>query len=444
MTVATSTRSSTETPTIPAAAGAALAAYVLVTIGSCVRGDTLLLLGVPLTVAGCAVAWIATRNTRPAAECSIAWPILSLSALAAIGLAAPAVDDSLRWFTLATRAYFAAAIVLLGVFAGSGAAGRRRTTIALVAAAVALQIAAPFGIHAEVDLWSWTQSAAMALLHGVHPYTVRAPDLQRGGFDFGSTPTVYPYMPLTLIAAAPWVAAFGDYRFGIAACLPLTIVLFRRAGRALQVEDTPLDLLTLALVLHPLGAAMTATGYLEPLLVVTATAFVLRAATAARGIGEATAFLLLPALKQYVVAPTLLYAAMRGRIRSMAAGAAIAAATILPFVVWQWRPTIDGIFFFVRAPLGFRADSDSMAALAFALTGADTPRSAAIAAQFVAAAVAYHRLRDRGLEGLLLASALSLLTSFLVAPQAFTNYYYFAAALLLLSALAAAGRRRAA
>ena len=49
-----------------------------------------------------------------------------------------------------------------------------------------------------------------------------------------------------------------------------------------------------------------------------------------------------------------------------------------------------------------------------------------------------------GLEGLLLASALSLLGSFLVAPQAFTNYYSFAGALLLLSGLAAAGRRRAA
>src|SRR6185312_15308423 len=120
---------------------------------------------------------------------------------------------------------------LVGVFAGSGSIGRRRTTFALAAGAVALQFAAPFGIHTQVDLWSWTQTATLALLHGVHPYTVRAPDLQHGGFDFGSAPTLYPYMPLTLVAAAAPVAWLGDYRFGVACCLPITILLFRRAGR---------------------------------------------------------------------------------------------------------------------------------------------------------------------------------------------------------------------
>jgi hypothetical protein len=241
------------------------------------------------------------------------------------------------------------------------------------------------------------------------------------------------------------VAWLGDYRFGVACCLPITIFLFRRAGRALGVADAQLDLLTLALVLHPLAAALTGTGYLEPLLVLTAALFVIFAASARDNrVGEATAFLLLPAIKQYVMAPLLLYVAMRGRPRAIVVGIAVAAATVLPFALWQWRPTIDGILFFVRAPLRFRADSDSLAALVFALTGLESPRSIAIAAQFIVAAAAYGLLRDRGLEGLLLASALSLLGSFLVAPQAFTNYYSFAGALLLLSALAAAGRRRTA
>jgi len=443
MTFAAPTQATSDRETVPAAAGAALSAYVLVTIGSCLRGDILLLLGVPLTAAGCLVAWFAARGTGPASEWPAEWLALSLSALAAVGLAAPAVDDSQPWFTITTRAYFALAIVLVGVFAGSGSIGRRRTTFALAAGAVALQFAAPFGIHTQVDLWSWTQTATLALLHGVHPYTVRAPDLQHGGFDFGSAPTLYPYMPLTLVAAAAPVAWLGDYRFGVACCLPITILLFRRAGRALAVADAQLDLLTLALVLHPLAAALTGTGYLEPLLVVTATAFVVFAASARRNrIGEATAFLLLPALKQYVIAPLLLYAAMRGRPRAIAAGIAVAAATVLPFAFWQWRPTMDGILFFVRTPLRFRADSDSLAALVFALTGLESPPSIAIAAQFIVAAAVYRPLRDRGLEGLLLASALSLLGSFLAAPQAFTNYYSFAGALLLLSALAAAGRRR--
>ncbi len=443
MTLVESTPSQRASDTLPATAGAALTAYVLVSIGSSLHGDILLLLGLPLTVAGFVVACLAARSGAAArARLPLARAAMLLSALAAVGLVAPRIGDSRSWFTLATRAYFALAIVLVGVFAGSGAAGRRRTTGALVIGAIMLQVAAPFGVHVTVDLWSWTQTATLALLHGVHPYTVLAPDLQRGGFDFGSTPTVYPYMPLTLLAAAPWVAWLGDYRFGVACCLPITVALLRRAGRALEVETAFVDLVTLAIVLHPLGTAMTATGYMEPLLVMTAAAFFLFAATAPRGVGEATAFLLLPALKQYVAAPVLLYLAMRGRARSVAVGLIVAAATVAPFLWWQWHPTVAGMFYFVRVPLGFRRDSDSIAALLVALTGLEAPRSLAVLTEFVVAGVGYRLLRDRGLEGLVLASALSLLASFLVAPQSFTNYYYFAGALLLLSSLAAAQGRR--
>lgn len=49
-------------------------------------------------------------------------------------------------------------------------------------------------------------------------------------------------------------------------------------------------------------------------------------------------------------------------------------------------------------------------------------------------------LRREGLGGLLLASGLALLTSFLLGTQAFVNYYAFAAALLLFAALTFARR----
>jgi uncharacterized membrane protein YhaH (DUF805 family) len=61
--------------------------------------------------------------------------------------------------------------------------------------------------------------------------------------------------------------------------------------------------------------------------------------------------------------------------------------------------------------------------------------------QFVVAAVAWWRLRDHGLSGLLLASALSLYATFLIGWQAFVNYYYFVGALLLLSGLTRAGNQ---
>jgi len=439
MTIVDATRSPSSADTLPAAASATLAAYALVSIGSSLHGDVLLVLGVPLTTAGFALACLVARRGD---RCSAPWPLgrltMLLSALAAVGLVTPALDDSVRWFTVATRIFFAAAIVLVAVFEGARGAGRRRVTLALAIAAVALQFAACFGVHVTVDLWSWTETAARALLRGIHPYTVRAPDLQHGGFDFGSTPTVYPYMPLTVIAAAPWVAWLGDYRFGVACCLPITIALMRRGGRALDVDATFIDVATLALVLHPFGTSITATGYMEPLLVTAASAFVFFAATVPRGSAEATAFLLLPALKQYAIAPVLLYAAFRGRARTIAVGVAAALASVAPLLLWRWRPTLDGMLYFVRAPLAFRTDSDSLAAVFFAITRIETPRAVAVVAQAVAAAAAYRTLRDRGLDGLLLASAISLLASFLVAPQAFTNYYYFGGALLLLSSLAAA------
>ena len=265
------------------------------------------------------------------------------------------------------------------------------------------------------------QTATTAMLHGIHPYTVRAPDLQHGGFDFGSTPTVYPYMPLTLVAAAPWVALLRDYRFGIACCLPITILLIRRAGRVLRVDDAHLDLLTVALVLHPAAPEMAGIGYLEPLLVVTAAAFVLLAATERRGgFGEATASCSCRQSSKCDRACPAVCGHARAR-KIGRGGSRYRRGDRRAVRLWRWRPTIDGILFFVRVPLRFRTDSDSLATLLFALTGIESPRSIPIVVQFVAAAVAYRRVRNRGLEGLLLASALSLLSSFLVAPQAFTK-----------------------
>jgi hypothetical protein len=55
--------------------------------------------------------------------------------------------------------------------------------------------------------------------------------------------------------------------------------------------------------------------------------------------------------------------------------------------------------------------------------------------QLIVGAVAWCRLKQHRLSGLLLASALSLFATFLVGWQAFVNYYYFIGALLILAAL---------
>ena len=55
--------------------------------------------------------------------------------------------------------------------------------------------------------------------------------------------------------------------------------------------------------------------------------------------------------------------------------------------------------------------------------------------QLVVGGIAWWRLKDHGLSGLMLASALSLYATFLVGWQAFVNYYYFVGALLILAAI---------
>jgi hypothetical protein len=245
-----------------------------------------------------------------------------------------------------------------------------------------------------------------------------------------------PYMPLVIVAAAPWIAVLGDCRFELAVCLPITIVLLRAAGRRLRVDHWLIDAVTLAWVLHPRATMMVIKSYQEPLLVVVLALFVYLASRDEDGYGQSIAFFLLPALKQYVVAPVLIYAAMRRRRPwAVAIGAAVAAATIVPFVVWNARATIDGMSYLMRVPIGFRADSDSLSALAAQVFDIHSGRALGVAAQLVAGAAAWALLRRQALGGLLLASALSLLASFLLATQAFFNYYYFAGALLLCTSL---------
>src|SRR5450759_462292 len=388
-----------------AASRAALIAFLLVTIGSCVGGHLRFLIGVPVAVAGLIAACVAVRRAR---ETRIERPLdavyVLLSVMAAIGVAAPSPDSS-TWYEILYRAHPAIGLVTIGILAAGPARWRRRAVWITVSTAVLLAALAPLAVpNPYIDVWNWMQTCGRALLHGVHPYTVQAPEFTHGALDYGSTPTVFPYMPLVLVAAAPWIAVVGDYRFELALCLPIAVALLRAAGRRLRVDGWMIDAVTLAFVLHPRATLMVIKGYQEPLLVVVLALFVYLAARDEDGYGQAIAFFLLPALKQYVVAPVLIYAAMRRRRKwAIAIGAAVAAATIVPFVVWNARATIDGILYLMRAPIGFRDDSDSLAALATRVFDVHVGRTLAVVAQLAAGAAAWALLRRQALGGLLLA-----------------------------------------
>jgi len=442
----TATIGGRDAPSLPASSTMALRAYLLASVGSNVTGHLTLPLGLPITVAGFVAALLAARSVRRTpTQQPVTWSPAWLSVMIAAGLAAAPRDHPPSWYAALFRMVPILSIILLGVFAGGGVRTARRALWVMVTLAMMLQVLAPVAVpYPTVDVWSWTQTSVHALLHGVHPYVVRADDVYGGAYDLGYTNTVYPYMPLTLVAHAPTVALFGDYRFGLALCLPITIWLLRSAGRCYHVDVRVLDLLTLALALDPRGVFLVEQGYNEPLLMVAVAAFVYFSARTPDGTAPAIAFLLLPALKQYVVAPALIFLVdlwRRRLYRALVIGVGAASSTVVPFMLWEWRPTLDGILFQVRPSVGFRADSLSLTALAWRITGVEPWHWLPEATQLVVGATAFAYLRHLGAGGLLLASAISLFASFLLATQAFLNYYHFVSILLLCSALVLARPR---
>lgn len=423
----------------PTCALQALTAALILSVGSSLSGHLLFLLGLPLTLVGFVIACRAALSwSNPARTSSMTAITAWLAVMAAVAVVTPRTGGHL-WYEIVKRACAVASIGLVGVFASEDRVWQRRASLMMIGLGLLVFALGPIGApQPPIDVFAWTQTSVQALLHRIDPYTVIAPDVYSGRYDFGFTVSVYPYMPATLLAYTPWVALLGDFRFALAVCSAISIALIHYIGRRLQIGYTFVSAAALAIVLHPSGARMIESGWAEPLMVVAAALSVLTALDNPRGIGQAAMFLLLPALKQYVVAPTLLYL-MRGReafsTRTLAVSGSIVVATLLPFLIWNWHATLSGILFQMQAPTTPRLGSTSLVALIATTTGAYPGRWASAVVQLIVGTLAWWRLRDHGLSGLLLASALSLYATFLFGWQAFVNYYYFVGALLILASL---------
>ncbi len=328
-------------PDVPSVTTETLRACLWVGIGSCIRGHLLFLLGLPVLLAGFAIAWRVMWCVGAAHPSSaVDRPILSrrspwlpktclwLAVMAVVGLAAPSTIGPL-WYDLAKRAYFVLGLAVVGVFRYGSARQTTRAVGTLTVAAISLHLVTLVAVPTpDIDVFIWTQACLEALLRGVHPYTVDVVDLITNVYDLGPTATLYPYMPLTLVAFAPGYALFGDFRVMLALCVPVTIALNRATGRQLGLDSTFIEATTLAFLLFPRGVWLTCFGWNEPLLVVVVSAFVYLATRAPGGAAQAIAFLLLPALKQYIVAPVLLFLAIsRPRVSVAAIAMAVASAT---------------------------------------------------------------------------------------------------------------------
>jgi len=385
------------------------------------------------------------RQDRPIVGGRAPWlssTCLWLAVLSFVGLVAPSTIGPL-WYDIAKRAYFLLGLAAVSVCLDGRARQTRRAVTAVIVAATSIHLATLFAVpEPKIDVWIWTQSCIDALLRGVHPYAVDVTDLITNVYHLGPTATMYPYMPLTLVAFAPAYALFGDYRVLSALCVPATVALNRATGRRLGLDSRFIDATTLAFLLHPRGTWLTCFGWTEPLLVVAISGFVYLTTRAPGGAAQAIAFMLLPALKQYVVAPVLLFLAIsRPRASVAAVAVATAAATVVPFLIWDWGSTIEGISVQVVSPVQPRLDSTSLVALIAWTTGVHVTRWASVVVQFLVAGVAYARLGDHGLGGLLLASSLALCATFLTGWQALMNYFYLVGEMLLLAAIVLAATR---
>ena len=363
--------------------------------------------------------------------------------MAYAGLALLAVGDLINGvatpepqaYTIGLWIVTAAALVLLGVHAGGDRRWQRVAVTAIVGAKLALLFAAPLAVPSPwIDVWHLQQDAVANLLQGRHPYTTPSTSTYQGHSAFGDQ-TLYSYAPLNLLLSVPSFVLLGDYRYGLAACFAGSLLLWRAIGRRMRVDGRWMDIILLALVLHPRLERLVIHGWHEPYLMLVISIFVLCQLRAPVGMSATLTVLSLPLFKQYFAVPVLLYfVLLRPRTSAFVAAATVGTAIVAPLLIWNYRGTVDALLHFVLH-VQFRPDSISIAAALAPWTAWRPGGITALIAQLLVGAAAALWMRQRNLGGYLHASAAALLAGFLVAPQAFINYYFFVGVVLLLAAL---------
>jgi hypothetical protein len=425
-------------------ANSTLAAALLLSIALAFDDALRFLVALPMVVLALVIATHglrAGRTTRSHVQPSIWMLLAAMSALGTVG----AATGGPLWYELTRRSFAAAGVVLVGLVSGRNAAWRRTGLMAAIAGSVLLQLLTPAAIQSpQIDVVAWTNTAIDALRHGIHPYTVQAPDVYRGGRDFGFVVSVYPYMPASMLVLTPLSAVLHDYRYGLALCLPVSLWLIRRLGATARVPRRAVDAATLAVALNPAGPLMVRSGWSEPLLVLLA-CLAAYGITRRRGAMTTASVLLMPAFKQYALAPVVLWAAHEQRDwrrtwRWWLAGAAAVLATVAPFAAWNWRATLDGIVFQMAAPARPRLTAISIPGLLAATGHSFPPVWVSAVLQLVVCGVLARSGVMLDAAGVLIGSAVAFLVTFLLGWQAFPNYFAFVAALLVVGSMVAAAR----
>ena len=286
-------------------------------------------------------------------------------------------------------------------------------------------------VSPPMDVILIQQDGVAALLKGVNPYAIEleniygrgspyyAPELQVGDhLAFG-----FLYPPLSLLFAIPGYLVAGDYRYGAVAAVTLTagVVALIRPGRVATGA-------AMLILFAPATPVLLYWGWTEAFvgLLLAAVAYL----AMRPGMAAAVALGLLVASKQYL-APLLvigyfMLTAVRERIGRWPMALvpiAVAAATFVPFALWDLPSLIHGVIV-VQLLQPFRMDALTIPAVLARHDMSPTPTSLGFVLGAVAL-LALIRTMPRTVAGFSYATAVSFLVFFLFNKHAFVNYYYF-------------------
>jgi hypothetical protein len=300
-----------------------------------------------------------------------------------------------------------------------------------------------------IDVVVFQQDASEALINGQNPYAMTFPDLytpEESALYYGPGISVdgelqfgYPYLPVSLLAVAPFELLLGDFRIAHAlALVGAALIMSRiRPGHASR------QIAILFLLVSPVFYIITF-GWIEPLLILAAAAVVLAASQQARVTPFLTGVFL--SLKQYsalLVPISLLLIERPWRMRVVLAwlgkAAAVVAATAVPFFLWGPDEFMWSVVE-LQYEQPFRPDSISFMAAWAELFGQPGRLVTSLVPLLLVAAASIAALyrAPTGGQGFALAAALTLLAAFTFSKQAFANYYILVIGLLLIGAAAGA------
>jgi uncharacterized membrane protein len=288
------------------------------------------------------------------------------------------------------------------------------------------------------DVWVIQQGAAEALLHGSNPYSVTYPDIY-GSLSkqwyasellVGGRVAAFPYPPLSVLVELPFFGLFGDVRYALLASMLALAWMLAKLGGGVAGE-----LAGLFVLFQPRTLFVLEQSWTEPLVLALFALALLASVRWKSAVLAGIAIGLVVASKQYspvLVVPLAFGLPGEMRRKAILIAAALAAAVLLPFALWDFQGFVRGV---VRMQLvqPFRPDGLSLLSLWARLTGGGSNALAIIGLLAGIAVLAVVLRRDVNAAQVALSAAAAWLAVLLLSKQSFCNHYWLCSGLLCAS-----------